>query len=65
MDIERMKKLLNRKIEVGKKVEKVRKVIKNQNKEKRDMYDYTAELFKPSIDEQKSLKKVLTKNKTS
>ena len=65
MDIERMKKLLNRKIEVGKKVEKVRKVIKNQNKENRDMYDYTAELFKPSIDEQKSLKKVLTKNKTS
>ena len=65
MDIERMKKLLNRKIEVGKKVEKVREVIKNQNKENRDMYDYTAELFKPSIDEQKSLKKVLTKNKTS
>ena len=57
MDIERMKKLLNRKIEVGKKVEKVREVIKNQNKENRDMYDYTAKLFKPSIDKQKSLKK--------
>ena len=53
MDIERMKKLLNRKIEVGKKVEKVREVIKNQNKENRDVYDYTAKLFKPSIDKQK------------
>ena len=61
MDIERMKKLLNRKIEVGKKVEKVREVIKNQNKEKQDMYDFTAELFKPSIDEQKSLKKSIDK----
>ena len=61
MDIERMKKLLNHKIEVGKKVEKVREVIKNQNKKKRDMYDYTAELFKPSIDEQKSLKKSIDK----
>ena len=61
MDIERMKKLLNHKIEVGKKVEKVREVIKNQNKKKRDMYDNTAEIFKSSIDEQKSLKKSIDK----
>ena len=61
MDIERIKKLLNRKIEVGKKVKEVREVIKNHNKEKRDMYDYTEELFKPSIDEQKSLKKSIDK----
>ena len=61
MDIEQMKKLLNRKIEVGKKVKEAHEVTKNHNKEKRDMYDYTEELFKPSIDEQKSLKKSIDK----
>ena len=35
MDIERMKKLLNSKIEVGKKVNEVREVVKNYNKKKR------------------------------
>ena len=59
MDIERMKKLLNRKIEVGKKVNEVREVIKNYNKEKRDMYDDTVELFKPSIKAQKDIKKAI------
>ena len=59
MDIESMKKLLNRKIEVGKKVNEVREVIKNYNKEKRDMSDYTEELFKPSIKAQKDIKKVI------
>ena len=49
MDIERMKKLLNRKIEVGEKVNEVREVVKNYNREKRDMYDDATELFKPSI----------------
>ena len=61
MDIEQMKKLLNRKIEVGKKVKEVHEVTKNHNKEKRDMYDNTAEIFKSSIDEQKSLKKSIDK----
>ena len=59
MDIERMKKLLNRKIEVGKKVNEVREVVKNYNKEKRDMYDDTVELFKPSIRAQKDIKKAI------
>ena len=59
MDIESMKKLLNRKIEVGKKVNEVREVIKNYNKEKRDMSDYTEELFKPSIKAQKDIKKAI------
>ena len=49
MDIERMKKLLNSKIEVGKKVNEVREVVKNYNKEKRDMFDYTEKLFQPTI----------------
>ena len=57
MDIERMKKLLNSKIEVGKKVNEVREVVKNYNKEKQDMYDYTEKLFKPSIKAQKDIKK--------
>ena len=56
MDIESMKKLLNRKIEVGKKVNKFREVIKDYNKEKRDMYDYTEKLFKPTIKAQKEVK---------
>ena len=57
MDIERIKKLLNSKIEVGKKVNEVREVVKNYNKEKQDMYDYTEKLFKPSIKAQKDIKK--------
>ena len=57
MDIERMKKLLNSKIEVGKKVNEVREVVKNYNKEKQDMYDYTEKLFKASIKAQKDIKK--------
>ena len=59
MDIERMKKLLNRKIEVGKKVNEVREVVKKYNTEKRNMYDDTAELFKPSIKAQKDIKKAI------
>ena len=59
MDIERMKKLLNSKIEVGKKVNEVREVVKNYNKEKQDMYDYTEKLFKPSIKAQKDIKKAI------
>ena len=59
MDIERMKKLLNRKIEVGKKVNEVREVIKNYNKEKRDMSDYTEEVFKPTIKAQKDIKEAI------
>ena len=59
MDIERMKKLLNSKIAVGKKVNEVREVVKNYNKEKRDMYDYTEKLFKPSIKAQKDIKKAI------
>ena len=54
-----MKKLLNRKIEVGKKVNEVREVVKNYNKEKQDMYDYTEKLFKPSIKAQKNIKKAI------
>ena len=53
MDIERMKKLLNNKIEVGKKVNEVREVVKNYNKEKRDMFDHTEKLFQPTIKAQK------------
>ena len=59
MDIERMKKLLNSKIEVGKKVNEVREVVKNYNEEKQDMYDYTEKLFKPSIKAQKNIKKAI------
>ena len=61
MDIESMKKLLNRKIEVGKKVNKFREVIKDYNKEKRDMYDYTEKLFKPTIKAQKEVKETIDK----
>ena len=54
-----MKKLLNSKIEVGKKVNEVREVVKNYNKEKQDMYDYTEKLFEPSIKAQKNIKKAI------
>ena len=65
MDIERIKKLLESGIEAGNKVKEVREVVKTYNTQKQDMYDDTAEILKPSIDSQKSIKKVLTKNRTS
>ena len=56
MDIERMKKLLNSGIEAENIVKAVREVIKTYNTQKQDMYDDTAEILKPSIDAQKSVK---------
>ena len=56
MDIERMKKLLNSGIEAENNVNAVREVIKTYNTQKQDMYDDTAEILKPSIDAQKSVK---------
>ena len=59
MDIERMKKLLTSGIEAGNKVKEVREVIKTYNTQKQDMYDETAEIFKPSIDVQKEVKQTI------
>ena len=59
MDIERMEKLLASEIEAGKKVKEVREVIKTYKTQKQDMYDETAEIFKPSIDVQKEVKKTI------
>ena len=56
MDIERMKKLLSSGIEAGNKVKAVREVVKTYNRQKQDMYDDTAEILKPSIDIQLSVK---------
>ena len=54
-----MKKLLKSKIEAGNKVKEVRKVVKTYETQKQDMYDNTAEIRKPSIDVQKSIKKTI------
>ena len=51
-----MKKLLSSGIEAGNKVKAVREVIKTYKTQKQDMYDDTAEILKPSIDIQKSVK---------
>ena len=51
-----MKKLLNSGIEAENNVNAVREVIKTYNTQKQDMYDDTAEILKPSIDAQKSVK---------
>ena len=59
MDIERMKKLLTSGIEAGNKVKAVRGVIKTYKTQKQDMYDDTAEILKPSIEVQKSVKKTI------
>ena len=59
MDIERMEKLLASEIEAGKKVKEVREVIKTYKTQKQDMYDETAEIFKPSIDVQKEVKQTI------
>ena len=56
-DIERMKKLLESGIEAGNNVKAVREVIKTYNTRKQDMYDNTSEIFKPSFDLQKEMKK--------
>jgi len=61
MDIERMKKLLNSGIEAGHKVKEVREVVKTYTTQKQDMYDDTAEILKPSIDAQKSVKESIDK----
>ena len=55
MDIERMKKLLTSGIEAGNKVKAVREVVKTYKTQKQDIYDDTAEVFKPSIDVQKEV----------
>ena len=59
MDIERMKKLLTSGIEAGNKVKEVREVVKTYKTQKQDIYDDTAEIFKPSIDVQKEVKKTI------
>ena len=59
MDIERIQKLINNKIEAGNKVKEVRKAIKTYKTQKQDMYDDTAELLKPSIKVQKELKNTI------
>ena len=56
MDIEKIQKLINNKIEAGNKVKEVRKVIKTYKTQKKDMYDDKAEILKPSIKVQKELK---------
>jgi len=63
MDIKRMRKLLKSKIEAGKKIKAVREVVKTYNTQKQDMYDDTAEILKPSIDAQKSVKESIDKNR--
>ena len=59
MDIEQIQKLINNKIEAGKKVKEVRKAIKTYKTQKQDMYDDTAEILKPSIEVQKEVKKTI------
>ena len=59
MDIERMKKLLKSGIEAGNKTKAVREVVKTYQTRKQDMYDDTAELFKPSTDVQEKVKKTI------
>ena len=53
------KKILASEIEAGKKVKEVREVIKTYKTQKQDMYDETAEIFKPSIEVQKEVKKTI------
>ena len=59
MDIERMKKLLKSGIEAGNKVKAVREVVTTYTTHKKNMYDDTAEMLKPSIDVQKSIKETI------
>lgn len=54
-----MKKLLSSGIEAGNKVKEVREVIKSYKTQKQDMYDDTAEIFKPSIEIQKKVKETI------
>ena len=54
-----MKKLLESGIEAGNKVKAVREVIKTYDTRKQDMYDNTSEIFKPSLDIQKEMKKTV------
>ena len=54
-----MKKLLTSGIEAGNMVKAVREVVKTHETQKRDIYDDTAELLKPSIDAQKKVKETI------
>ena len=56
-----MKKLLHDGIEAGRKTKNVREVVKTYENRKQDIYDDTAEILKPSIDVQKSVKESIDK----
>ena len=51
-----MKMLLTSGVEAGNKVKAVREVVKTYTTQKQDMYDDTAEILKPSIEVQKTIK---------
>ena len=54
-----MKKLLKSGIEAGNKTKAVREVVKTYQTRKQDMYDDTAEILKPSIEVQKTVKQTI------
>ena len=56
-----MKRLLKSGIEAGNKTRAVREVMKTVQNRKQDAYDETAEIFKPTIDVQKSVKESIDK----
>lgn len=55
MDIERYKQLQKSDMEAGDATRRVSNTIKSEKISKQDQYDTTVELFKPTIDVQKSI----------
>ena len=59
MDIERYKRLATSKVKAGKVTNAVRDTLKDVEYSKQDQYEERGEMFKPVIDSQKEIKKII------
>lgn len=59
MDIEKLKKYTQDKIEAGNSIKQARQIIKNEQYEKQDLYEGISEKYKPLLDKQESIKEAI------
>ena len=64
MDIERIKKISEAKINAGNVVNKVRKTLKEYNKERQDVQEELSDVYKPIVKAQEVSNKRLMRNRT-
>lgn len=59
MDIDKLRKYTQEKIEAGESIRLARQIIKNEQHQKQDVYEGIAEKFKPLLDKQESIKEAI------